>query len=706
MTKLSLEAALARFGDAQQDPIIALIDLGTSLRPRRPDDGEEATRNLQALCHMLHTHADLRRHLRNTLYQLVGERKAISLYVDTGVFPGTGFFTESGRRISRTLLPDVPNTDYLKDIIGMVFHQASDALWLGLVSDQVWLDVIAALHFEEEKYSQRPLQQLLEALRVVSYRISAIGLEPELVRIEPKIEEFESPFLAQNVETVAYLDHYHDPKQPIDDKHLLVLLDQCRGIVEKIRNRAGREGTSLSLTFHLRRLGQLLDRAQVLLNIVETLRDEKDFQATAPHIIHLWKTLVRAECRKNHLRHYWRQNIELLARRVTDNASRTGEHYITETRKDYFSLLRSAMLGGFIIAFMAMIKLEVSKAHLPPLSEALLFCLNYGLGFVLIHILHGTVATKQPAMTANTIAATLSEGQGRLRDMQKLAVLIARLSRSQLAAIIGNVGLAVPMAMLIGLLIYGTTGQHMISVDKAHHLLQDVHPWQSGAVFYAAVAGVCLFLSGLVAGYYDNAAAYNRIPERLLQLKWPRKIFGESRMYRVAEYVRNNLGALAGNFSFGFMLGGVTAFGVLFGLPVDIRHIAFSSAYLGYSAVALDFHFAFGLMAWAALGVALVGLVNLTMSFSLALFVALRARGVNTTQQGLLFGSLWRHFRHHTREFFFPPKKPAAAAAVTTAPDLSDQVPLPDVVLPEALTLAADTPPPEKAEKQEENIAN
>jgi len=31
------------------------------------------------------------------------------------------------------------------------------------------------------------------------------------------------------------------------------------------------------------------------------------------------------------------------------------------------------------------------------------------------------------------------------------------------------------------------------------------------------------------------------------------------------------------------MLGGVTAFGVLFGLPVDIRHIAFSSAYLGYS---------------------------------------------------------------------------------------------------------------------------
>ncbi|MCB5976870.1 site-specific recombinase [Acinetobacter baumannii] len=32
--------------------------------------------------------------------------------------------------------------------------------------------------------------------------------------------------------------------------------------------------------------------------------------------------------------------------------------------------------------------------------------MNYSLGFILIHVLHFTVATKQPAMTAAALAAT------------------------------------------------------------------------------------------------------------------------------------------------------------------------------------------------------------------------------------------------------------------------------------------------------------
>lgn len=39
-----------------------------------------------------------------------------------------------------------------------------------------------------------------------------------------------------------------------DDKHLRVLLDQCQQVIEKIRKRAAREGTSIRLTYHLQRL--------------------------------------------------------------------------------------------------------------------------------------------------------------------------------------------------------------------------------------------------------------------------------------------------------------------------------------------------------------------------------------------------------------------------------------------------------------------
>ncbi|WP_416242604.1 site-specific recombinase [Azospira sp. APE16] len=669
-----LETLLQRLCDLAANPdgdlLSPLIELVDALRPADSDDTAAATQALHALCYLLQTRPELRDGLRLALLRLFAEKKQVSLYVDAGVFPNTGFFSETARRLSRTLLPDVVAPEYLKDVLGLLFPEPDDEVWVDGIADAEWLALFTLLDLGRSSVRGAPmapaLAQLLEGLLVISYRISAIGLEPELLRVEPSIENFESPFLAQNAEMLRFLKQFEqwwrEPEFAAeDDRQLLVLFDQCRGIGDRIRNRAAREGTSLSLTFHLQRLRQHLERAEALLAVLRQLRQERCLQDALPALVTLFKQLVRAECRKNDLGTYWRQNMELLARRVTENAGRTGEHYITESRSEYFALLRSALLGGFVIAFMALIKLELAKLHLPPLTEALAFCLNYGLGFVLIHILHGTVATKQPAMTANAIAASIDEatgpgGNATPRNLDNLAGLVARTCRSQIAAIIGNVGLAIPMAMLIAFVLGSMGGTPFIGPEKAHHLLADVHPWHSGAILYAGVAGVCLFLAGLIAGYYDNLAAYNRIPQRLLQLEWPQRLFGEARMRRVAAYVENNLGALAGNFFFGFLLGGMTAIGVLFGLPVDIRHIAFSSAYLGYAAVALDFAAPWQELALAGLGVALVGMANLGVSFALALYVALKARQVSFAQGRRLIASLFARFRQAPREFLMPPR--------------------------------------------------
>jgi site-specific recombinase len=70
---------------------------------------------------------------------------------------------------------------------------------------------------------------------------------------------------------------------------------------------------------------------------------------------------------------------------------------------------------------------------------------------------------------------------------------------------------------------------------------------------------------------------------------------------------------------------GITGYiGYLLSLPLDIRHVAFASANLGYAtavpARALEFllYLVF---------VLLIGAVNLWVSFGLALYVALKARG-------------------------------------------------------------------------------
>lgn len=675
----TLVSLLEAFVEPGAHPLAALASLVDGIRPGNPNNIEAASRALQAVCHVLETRPELRAGVRCSLVQFFASRKSVSLFADAGMFPNRGFFAELVHRISHNLLPDESDATYLKDVVSRVFDHRRDARWVMGVDVGVWTDLFKALHFEEQagpRDGDALVDGLLEGLRVLSYRIAAIGLEPELLRIEPSLEDFESPFMAQNPELLAFLGAYQSWWQgsgaaPDDGRHLRVLLDQGRTVVERVRTRAARQGTSLSLTLLLERLRQHLDRAEAIISVLETLANSRSLANIGPGLVVLLRQLVADECRKNDPGYYWRSNVELLARRVTDNAGRTGEHYITEGRGQYFELLRSAMLAGVIIAFMALFKLLIQQAHLAPLNEALLSCLNYGVGFVIIHILHGTVATKQPAMTAAALAASIGDTNSRGgRNLDRLAGLIARTTRSQIAAIIGNVVVAVPVAVAVGFALTWMLGHAYPTPEKSAYLIESVHPWRSGAIVYAAIAGVCLFLAGLISGYYDNLAAYNRIPQRLRSHRLLIWLLGERRLARVANYIEEHLGALAGNFFFGFLLGGVTALGVLFGLPLDIRHIAFSSAHFGYASQVLAGGLPWQEFAWTGLGLALIGMTNLLVSFSLSLWVACRARQVTFAQSGILLRAMFGLLRRRPRDFFLPP-----TAAPAVSPAVGDETP-------------------------------
>jgi site-specific recombinase len=164
-------------------------------------------------------------------------------------------------------------------------------------------------------------------------------------------------------------------------------------------------------------------------------------------------------------------------------------------------------------------------------------------------------------------------------------------------------------------------------------------------------------LSGLISGYYDNKASYSKIPERLMQLTGMQRLFGAARWQRMTDYIGNNLGALAGNFFFGIMLGSIGQIGFFLGLPIDIRHVTFSSANFAFALVGLDHQLTWQVWAISLAGIALIGIVNLGVSFSLALFVAMRSRNVSFGKSRALLALLWMRFRQHQRDFFVPPKE-------------------------------------------------
>ena len=635
------------------DNISLLAQLIAVVRPRKISNTVDAINAIQALCFTLKDHPEYAHFLRDVILSLIQKHRSISIFVDSGIHPSSGFFSEISRRISHKILPEAVDNRYLKDVFGQLFTSVSDDQWVLAVPNEVWLQLVEALHFNRADAETKAtiFEQLLEAAQILSYRLSANGLEPELLKNHEDLETYTSPFITQNIEISAVVNA--ESASDTDISHVLIMLSQCADVISKIRKNSAQTGTSIRLTFLLQRMTQQLDRLENIFHLIVGLKNQACIKSES---IRLFKNLVYAECNKNDVSLHCRENIELIALRVTENASRTGEHYITENRSEYFKLMRSAMGAGIIVGVMAMIKIMVGALHLAPLLEAIVFSLNYGLGFVLIHILHFTVATKQPAMTAATIAAAIDNHDGKTKELDKLVTVIAQTMRSQTVAIFGNVVLALPMAMLIGIAFFSATGQQFVTVYKAQRLLADIQPFESAALLYAAIAGVCLFLSGLIAGYHDNLAVYNKIPQRLMALKWLQKLLGQTRLKRVANYVENNLGALAGNFYFGCLLGGMAGVGVLLGLPIDIRHITFSSAFVGFAFVGLDFNITWQMVRMAVAGVLLIGTINLLVSFSLALYVAMKSRKVSFAQWRLLFSKVLSRLNQHPAEFLLPPK--------------------------------------------------
>lgn len=654
MMQSILEKNYAKSPAHMDDAIHFLSELVSQIRPTKPHNIEYSINAIQALCYVLNSNQQYADYLRDVLLTLITTRKPVSIFADSGIQPGTGFFSELSRRIGHKLLPQAVNKNYLKDVFGLIFCDQHDDEWVIALPNEIWLQLFTTLRFEltDAKLINSVYIALLESAQVLSYRLSASGLEPELIRNHEDLENYTSPFITQNLEVTELVNK---EALTIDDaKHSFVIFDQCRQVIIKIRKNTAQTGTSIDLTFLMQRMTQQLNRLEHLLNILVGIKNKT---AVDGDVLSLFKTLVYAEAHKNNVTQHFNQNVELLALRVTENASKTGEHYITTTRSEYFQLMRSAMGAGFIVAFMAAIKIVIAKQHLAPLNEAICFSLNYGIGFVLIHTLHFTVATKQPAMTAATIAESIDSGDGKTRDLHRLVNIIAQTVRSQTVAIFGNVVFAIPFAMLIAWCVHYFTGQQFIDANKAHRLLHDIDALHTPALFYASIAGVCLFLSGLIAGYHDNLAIYNKIPQRLAALKWLQKILGEPRLNRVATYIENNLGAIAGNFYFGCMLGGMTAVGVLFGVPVDIRHITFSSAFAGFSSVALDFNMTNEMIWLAGSGILLIGIVNLLVSFSLAIYVAMKSRKLSFAQWRNFLKNLLSRLNRHPAEFFLPPKR-------------------------------------------------
>ena len=561
-------------------------------------------------------------------------------------------------------LPLIEDENQFKTLIGKIFHQPTDSEWLSLITPQDWGRLCHLLTQSHVNSLEKQISkgELIKAITVLSYRISGIGLYPEFINALPDLTEYESPFLVQNREIIDFIESYKSVLSPQDDMFLfqssdisqaLVMLDQCREVVLKIRRATKRIGVSVSLTYLLSLLEQAIDRIELLLSL---LVSKNDIRYLA--LGELLSDFTKAHYDEKSVRHLLSSTSELIALQVTENASKTGEHYVSTDKAGFWGMYKAAAGAGAIIATMATLKILTARLVLAPFTHAFLYSMNYALGFMLIHVVHFTVATKQPAMTAAALAATVQHQKGsKTAQIAELASLIINIIRTQFIAILGNISIAIPVAALITFLWQYNLHEPLLSATKAAKTLHDLNPFTSLAVPHAAIAGVCLFFSGLLAGYFDNLAIYRKVGPRLKQHQRLKRWMGQQRLDKFANYIQTNLGALAGNFLFGIMLGSMGTIGFILGLPLDIRHIAFASANFIQGLMTIGSP-DIGLITVSFLGVMLIGLTNLFVSFTLTIIVALRARRVRFAQWKPLAKLVITHFLTRPSDFFWPPNQP------------------------------------------------
>jgi site-specific recombinase len=635
-----------------------LIELIKQIRPSRPHNIKEAELKFKAFFYQLNKDKKLLYSLRKALVSQFENSSFVPALTESGLVSSRGFLQESVIKLKHKLLPPLQQPDNFLYVINHVFYKPSDYIWVAGIDKELWVSLFSVLDIHVDVKDEQIIHELQQALHILCRRVVTISFEPEIITPLGKHQYNHNPFVVLDRSVQHYLDVYENHADQFQHnqavKRIIDSIEACNETIEFLKEHRKDNGTSLSQIYMLMRIEQLLERLMLICDILD---NEKPFNADK--FLEYFIRVIVYEKKKNSLRAFLSSNFSFLAYKITEHGGARGEKYITTTRKEYWQMIKSAMGGGFIISFTAVIKNLLTRLALPVFWQGFAYSVNYSIGFQLMHETHTTLATKQPAFTASALATSLdSVGYNRRRDMLSLVITIARTIRSQFASFFGNLIIVFPLANLLAALYKLSTGELLVSPKTANKILLDQHPLLSFSILYACFTGFFLFLSGLIAGYVENSMHYGKVGERLKNHPIFKNTIPASKLQKITKYVEDNMGSLIGNVSLGFFLGMASSIGHIFGIPFDIRHITISAGNTGIAYFTLGPSAGTAFLLTVVGGVFLIGFFNFFVSFSLAFLVAIKSRGVKLRDYPELFTLLAKFFFNYPGDFIFPPKAP------------------------------------------------
>ncbi len=659
--KKKLKNILEAISRYNGDDLRALADLVNYLRPRGKAIHSDDNQEFEELILRLKSNEKHREGLRKYINRILSNKKLRRSITEPGIITGNSFFSELWKRLSYKILPYQPDEQTVDFVLTNIFYRKTDGIWVKNVpADQV-LDLFDLLSFEPLKNDKSKesgiFKDVLYACDVLMQRVVGLSIEDEIPDRTPEYANFESPFLALEKDLRSFIERELNSNEilrpdNIEYKHLLVLIEQCDEFVEKAFKNSGKYGITLKINQSLLVIRQQLERVKTVLSFLPVGKDENPGLKTVEFI----RELIYFNCGKNRVRRFITDSTRLLAFEVTQQTGKSGEHYITSSKEEYRHMFKSAAGGGAVVGLMCLIKTYLGMAEVSLFGKGFLYSMNYALGFIAIYLLHFTLATKQPAMTAAALAVALKTNVKEKVKYDAFSKLFARLFRSQFIAFVGNVALAFPVALIIVATIDLTFGVNS-AAHKSEKLLKEIDIFATPALFHASIAGVFLFLSGLIAGQAANRSIHHKFPTRIKNHPALKLALGRNAATKLSELYKKHIGGLAGNFWFGIFMGSTASVGVFLGLPLDIRHITFAAGNLALGLYGELFSVNIFYVFWLILGVGFIGLMNFIVSFGLSLILAMKSRGIKLTELIKISKAILLRFKDNRKDFFIPPEE-------------------------------------------------
>ena len=579
-----------------------------------------------------------------------------TLLADFGFAPRTAMVTELTERLRLKLLPGTPETIDAAELFSIALPHEFDARWLTALPEPL-LQRLAALLVPEE--AQQGIgfwrHALLGAITYCAGQILANGFSPELrLRMSEEARE-EQPFhaLIHDVESFR-IEFVHGVRTPERleqaEQRLRERLDACRAAIGTVYQHFAAEGISVGLVFRLRQVRTRIVRVRQLLSCLTSEHPEQEAARLLAGFVSVGRD-------RRSLRHLLATNSSLLAAKVTERSAETGEHYISHNRSEYLQMVRRAAGGGLLMSVTTLLKFGLAALAFSAFWGGFWAGVNYSISFVLIQLLHWTVATKQPAMTAPAMAAKLKDMQSSedaAHTLEAFVDEVANLVRTQVAAILGNVLVVFPAALVLSLLWWQMFGATPLDAAHAQSTLDSLHVLGPSALF-AAYTGVLLFASSLIAGWVENWFVLRRLDSAIRYNPGFTRWLGKGRAKRWGDFWRANISGFAANISLGMMLGLTPAIAAFFGLGLEVRHVTLSSGQLGVASAT----FGLGVLAlpafwWALALLPLNGALNVIVSFYLAFRMALRAHNINGVERSRIYAAIRQRLRSKPSSFFLP----------------------------------------------------